>query len=310
MYQLIAMIKRAILFFVFLLGSSLLYAQFDFEYGQQVKTIILKQQKAERYRKINVTIKGKSFHFTSFPTLDDYNHFNSNSKYTFTNDSVLVLKCTQSDKYSSPFRQKGVDTFILRNGEYYEYDLANNKSIIDEIGLRKTTKDSLGYKVSRSVYYMYDAEIARKDSNTVYVRDKYDAQHRLIESYELDSPPNNYPLTKYNYRAMCGSREIWEYSDGLIKNKKYLEDKGGELLIEINYTHAKWNRDSTENTNMYVHIHHRTDNTKWDIDTLTEHVYYTYNKEGDITHVHTVGFDSWFKVKQEDMEMEIAYKKE
>ncbi|HSY75485.1 MAG TPA: hypothetical protein VK890_01435 [Bacteroidia bacterium] len=303
------MIKKITLVFL-LLCNGVLYAQFEFEYGEQAKPIVLKQHRAKRYHEVSITIKGKSFHFTSFPTLDEYDHFSSNLKCTFTNDSVLILKGTQRDNYYFPHRQKGVYTFILRNGEYYEYDPDNNIPIAEEIGLRKTTKDSAGYEVSRSVFYRYDAEISKKDSNITYVRNKYDEEHRLIESYELHSPPIQYPLTKYNYRVMRGSREIWEYSSGLVKSKKYLEDKTNEMLIEINYTHTAWNKDSTENTNMYVHIHHRTDSTKWDIDTLTEHINYSYDKDGNMTNMHKVSFDSWFKVTQEDMEMEVEYKKD
>lgn len=295
------MTKKTILLSVFLLSSCLLYAQFEFEYGKEAKSIVLKQQKAKRYHEIDIIIKGKSFHFTSFPTLDDYDHFSSNSKYSFSNDSVLVLKNSQSDNYNSPRREKGVYTFILRNGDYYQFD-PRDKSIIDEIGLRNVTKDSAGYEVSRNVFYMYDAEIARKDSSIEYARSKYDEQHRLIEKYSFYHP------AIYTSAINNNKRETWEYTGNLVKHKVYKVDGKEEAFESEDYTRSSWNKDSTINTTSFVNIHQKFDT--WRVDTLTTHVYYTYNKEGNITHIHTVSFDSWFKVTQVDMEMEVAYKKE
>ncbi len=295
------MTKKTILLSVFLLSSCLLYAQFEFEYGKEAKSIVLKQQKAKRYHEIDIIIKGKSFHFTSFPTLDDYNHFSNDLKYTFTNDSVLTLKYSEYYNYNSPRREKGVYTYIRRNEEYYECGL-DNKSVIDEIGLRKAVKDSAGYEVSRSVFYVYDGEIARKDSSIEYERSKYDEQHRLIEKYSFYHP------AVYTSPTNNNKRETWEYTGNLVKHKVY-EIYGKEETFESeDYTRSYWNKDSTVNTTSFVNIHQKFDT--WRVDTLTTHVYYTYNKEGNVTHIHTVSFDSWFKVTQVDMEMEVAYKKE
>ncbi len=342
--------RKAIPIIVFLFCTYSMYAQLDIlrldEDEKITDIIILKQKNPQHYKKIIIEKYSNWYTPNFLPYTKDLNTRREILKYLYINDSTYSSKDRIKDRWWSPFTYSFNCYYRIRNYNLINYMDSDRESFYENYIYRDSkahhyrTKDSAGYKVTRIGNYEYGTgeNGPLLDSSITYRRDKLDEQKRLVERTEL-----YYRVEDSGYDKL----ETWQYTDGMVKHIMYRLYGSNKALVSVDYTRVTWNADSTLKTTKYVKIHHRLDTAytnvsvtlknyvnnpdwvgsdkyekldtsaerikigkQWNTDTLTERIYFTYNKDKYITRLRRVLFDSWFKLREEDEDMDVKYKKE